>query len=62
MSEEEIVHDRLTDLPLEENPPLQKMLKLKDADKCDVINNILVNEYGRKFVFVSPKPCHPFLY
>ena len=55
MSELEVFHD--TDLFPEsevvENPQLDKSLKVQDPTKSQSISNILINYYGRKFVYVS---------
>ena len=55
MSELEVSQDR--DLfpasEVVENPQLDKMLKIQDSTKSQSINNILINDYGRKFVYVS---------
>ena len=58
MSESEVCHDRgsLPDTEIHKNPNIDTMLKLNDANKCQEISDILVNEYGRKFISVSPNP------
>ena len=56
MSESEVCHDRGTfpDTELLKDPGVDKMLKPGDVTKCKAINDILVNECGRKFIYVSP--------
>lgn len=62
MSENEVCHDREGPEFVEENPPIQKMLKVDDSQKCEAIQNLVLNEYGRKFIYVSPETCNPLLY
>ena len=55
MSELEVCQDRdlFSESEVVENPQLDKMLKIQNPTKSQSISNILINDYGRKFVYVS---------
>ena len=55
MSELEVCQDRdlFPESEVVENPQLDKMLKIQDPTKSHSISNILINDYGRKIVYVS---------
>ena len=55
MSELEVCQNRdlFPESDVVESPQLDKMLKIQDPTKSQSISNILINDYGRKFVYVS---------